>query len=183
MKSFLMGIASFIFAMYFFLFLHDYNINKYYLEELKFTCEEASAAGSLFINWKEYGEGIIVFNYTESEKAIYNVIATKLNYDLNQDTFEMTPKENSYWKGNIEVDIVFYDQSNLSDSNVELPENGENFPIPETEKFTGQRRITEPSVGVKINAGKPNYKLKYLNINDNIRSSGHAWRPWGEDGT
>ena len=183
MKSFLMGIASFLFAMYFFLFLHDYNINKYYLEELKFTCEEASAAGSLFIDWEEYGEGIIVFNYTESEKAIYNVIATKLKYDLNQDTFEMTLTENSYWKdNNIEVDIVFYDQSNLSNNNVEPPENGENFPIPGIEKITG-KPITEPSVVVKINAGKPNYKLKFLNINDNIRSSGHAWRPWGEDGT
>ena len=163
MKSFLMGIASFLFAMFFFLFLHDYNLNKYYLDELKFVCEEASVAGSSFINWKEYGEGRIVFDYNKAEEAIDDVIIDML--DLESD---MSPKDTSYWTSNITRDIIYYDDKLTS--------------YPETDPNTGLS-ITEPHVIVKINAGKPNYKLKFLNINDNIRSSGHAWRPWGEDGT
>ena len=178
MKSFLMGVASFLFAMYFFLFLHDYNLNKYYLDELKFTCEEASAAGSLFISWEDYGDGIIVFNYEESEKAIYSVIAEMLKLDLDINNFNMKRKNNSYWKDdNIEVNIVFYDEHEFSNSGVNPPKIGKRFSIPD--ERTG---ITEPSIIVEINAGKANYRLKYLNTNDNIRSSIHTWRPWGEDG-
>ena len=163
MKSFLMGIASFLFAMFFFLFLHDYNLNIYYLDELKFVCEEASVAGSSFIDWEEYGEGRIVFDYNKAEEAIDDVIIDML--DLESD---MSPKDTSYWTSNITRDIIYYDDKLTS------------YPV--TDPNTGLS-ITEPHVIVKINAGKPNYKLKYLNINDNIRISGHAWRPWGEDGT
>ena len=157
MKSFLMGIASFLLALYFFLFLHDYNLNKYYFNDLKIVCEEASAAGSLFINWEEYGEGKIVFDYEEAEEAIDAVIITML--DLNP--HDMSPKETSYWTSNITRDIIYYDDNPTSDS-VTDPNTG----LP----------ITDPHVIVTINAGKARYRLPFLkDIPENIRSSAHSW--------
>ena len=186
MKSFLMGIASFLFAMSFFLFLHDYNLNKYYLDELKFACEEASVAGCLFIDWEQYGEGKIVFNYDQSNKAIKFVISSMLK--LGRDN--MMPENHPYWKDEIEVKVTYYDESDIDSENVnicyEIDEStGLHIAIKRCGKGLDESTgldIKEPSIIVEINAGKPNYRLKYLNINDNIRSSGHAWHPWGEDG-
>ena len=176
MKSFLMGIASFLFAMSFFLFLHDYNLNKYYLDELKFVCEEASVAGSSFIDWEEYGEGKIVFNYDQSNKAIKFVISSMLK--LGRDN--MMPENHPYWKDEIEVKVTYYDESDIDSENVNICYKKDE----RTGLYIAKKGCDEePSIIVEINAGKPNYRLKYLNINDNIRSSGHAWRPWGEDDT
>lgn len=155
-----MGACSLLLSIMFFLFMHDYNMNKQAIENLKFVCEEASVAGSLFIDNEQYGEGKIIFNKIEATKAIDAVIISMLNLQT-----DMTPKSNSYWREKIERKIQFFDNSNTT------------FPCDFIDSDTGYYILMRgPHVIVTINAGKPRYTLSLLkNGPDSIRSSGHEW--------
>lgn len=169
MKPFLMGVATLIFSLTFYLFIHDYNENKLANNELRIVCEEASVAGSLFIDLEEYSEGRIVFNRGQGDAAIRDIIIESLKLDES-----LSPKVNSYWRDPIKYEVYYFDDS---DATPELPCHsfkdeiiGEDIEI----------IIKEPQVIVTINAGKGRYTLPFLrNLSDNIRSSSHSWSEVG----
>lgn len=160
MKPFITGVASLLLSLLFYLFLHDYNLNKQALIDLKVVCEEASVAGALFIDEAEYGEGRTVFNQTESIKAIEAIIIAMLELDD-----DMTPTHNTYWQDQIKYKPYFYDDSNTT------------YPCLFEDADTGYTvLIKSPTVIVTINAGAGRYSLPMLRTNqDNIRSSSHVW--------
>lgn len=160
MKPFIIGTAAILLSIIFYSFMHDYNLNKQALEDLKVVCEEASVAGALFIDNTEYGEGKIVFNLAESNKAIEAVIIAMLELDN-----AMNPTTATYWKEKIAYKTYFYDDSNTT------------YPCLFSDTDTGYTTLIKaPTVVVTINAGKGRYALPILkNGGDNIRSSAHTW--------
>lgn len=163
MKPFLMGVATLIFSLTFYLFIHDYNENKLANNELRIVCEEASVAGSLFIDLEEYSEGRIVFNQGQGDKAIRDIIIKSLKLDES-----LSPKVNSYWRDPIKYEVYYFDDSNT------------NFPYYSFKDELIEKDIEiiikEPQVIVTINAGNGRYTLPFLrNLSDNIRSSSHSW--------
>jgi hypothetical protein len=160
MKPFIIGVAALLLSLIFYLFLHDFNMNRQAFEDLKVVCEEASVAGALFIDQEEYSEGRIVFNQAESIKAIEAVIKTMLRLDDN-----MMPTPESYWQEQVTYRTYFYDDSNTV------------YPYLFVDPETGYTHlIKSPYVVVTINAGEGRYTLPFLRTGlDNIRSSGHTW--------
>lgn len=161
MKPFLIGMASFLLAAMLYSFVHDYNLNRHALNELRLTCEEASAAGALFIQNEDYSRGQKLFNKTESLKAIDAVMQEILKLDE-----DMNPVMGSYWRDTVQYSAYFYD-----DSNTVYPYS---FEDPSTGFTT---LVTEPTVIVTINAGKARYAMTLLmNGPDTIRSAAHEWK-------
>jgi len=163
MKPFLMGIATLIFSLTFYLFIHDYNGNKLANNELRIVCEEASVAGSLFIDLEKYSEGQIVFDQGQGDAAIRDIIIESLKLDES-----LSPKMNSYWRSPIKYEVYYFDDSNT------------NFPYYSFKDELIEKDIEiiikEPQVIVTINAGNGRYTLPFLrNLSDNIRSSSHSW--------
>lgn len=165
MKPFLMGIATLIFSLTFYLFIHDYNGNKLANNELRIVCEEASVAGSLFIDLEKYSEGQIVFDQGQGDAAIRDIIIESLKLDES-----LSPKANSYWSDPIRYEVYYFDDSNTT---FEPPYRSFKDGLIEEDI---EIIIKEPQVIVTINAGKGRYTLPFLrNLGDNIRSSSHSW--------
>jgi hypothetical protein len=160
MKPFIVGAASLLLSIMFYSFLHDFNMNKQALEDLKTVCEEASVAGALFTDNTEYGEGRIVFNQGESKKAIEAVIIAMLELDDH-----MNPTASTYWQDTVTYKAYFYDDSNTT------------YPYLFTDPETGYTTLIKaPTVVVTINGGVGRYALPLLrNGAGNIRSSAHTW--------
>lgn len=159
MKTVLFAFPLLIICIMFFSFQHDSNLNRHYLNELKYVCEEASVAGTLFIDNNSYSDGRIVFNRSESIRAIEEVIKYHLN--LNDD---FTPKPGSYWTDKITYKVYFYDDSNTV------------YPALFSDIDTGYTHVIKsPTVIVTINAGSAPYHLSFLKNDVNIRSAAHAW--------
>ncbi len=160
MKPFIAGTAALLLSIVFYSFLHDFNLNRQALEELKVVCEEASAAGSLFIDDEEYAEGKIVFNQIESVKAIEAVIIASLELDSNMD-----PSVATYWQKKITYKAYFID------------DRATDYPYLYIDSDTGYTTLIKaPTVVVTINGGKGRYALPLLkNGSDNIRSGAHTW--------
>lgn len=158
MKAFLFGIAAFIFAMFVWLFCHDYDLNHIYYMQLRAAAEEASVAATIFTNPEEENEGRIVFNQEEGHKAIRAMIETMLKTDS-----DLNPLESSYWQDKITYTAYFFD-----DSNTAYPQT---FTDPETGFIF---EVKKPSVIVTINAGKARYTFDEIAKNvSNIRSAAH----------
>lgn len=160
MKAFIVGAAALILSLFCYAFNTDFNLNKHANNELRFVCEEASAAGTLFLEMNQFSTGRIVFNREESLRAIEAVIISMLKLDVN-----MNPTSESYWQEQISYNAYFYDDSNTT------------YPYLFTDPETGfVYLVKKPTVIVTINAGKARYSLQFLkNGPDNIRSAAHAW--------
>lgn len=160
MKPFIIGLAAFILSITCYSFLHDYNLNRHGLADLRMVCEEASVAGSLFYYTIQYSNGKIVFNQVESKKAVEAVIAAMLRLDNG-----LNPTRGCYWQNQISYKIHFFDDSNTV------------YPYLFVDPDTGYTHLVRtPTVVVTINAGKARYTLPFLkNGADNIRSAAHAW--------
>lgn len=160
MKSLLIGVPVIVLSLILFSFQHDSNLNRHYLNELRVTCEEASVAGATFIDSREYSEGRIVFNKTESLKAIEAIIKESLFLDS-----YMRPVNVSYWTDQVTYKAYFYDDSNTT------------YPDFFTDEDTGFTYVVKsPTVIVTINAGKAPYRLSFLkNLGSNMRSAAHVW--------
>lgn len=159
MKQFILGIAIFFISMLFTIFHQDYNLHQEHLFNLKFITAETAAAGAQFIELEEYKEGGLVFNQEEGKKACEYIIQKQLSLDE-----DMNPSIDSYWQGQIKCTIEFFDDSNTTFPFLYSRDNG-NFTL----------TITEPTVVVVLNAGKPRYRL-YNNTSDVIRIAAHSWK-------
>ena len=102
----------------------------------------------------------MIFNKTESIKAIEEVIKVHLNLDDN-----FMPLHNSYWTEKVTYKAYFYDDNNCT------------YPYLFTDDITGfSYVIRNPTVVVTINAGKARYSLSFIKSNsDNIRIAAHTW--------
>lgn len=159
MKAFIVGAAALILSMFFYSFNNDFNFNKHANNELRFVCEEASVAGTLFQQKDQYSMGKIIFNQEESIKAIEAVIVSMLKLDEN-----LNPTYESYWQERIRYKAYFYDDNNTTYPYL--------FIDPDTDFVC---LIKEPTVIVTINAGKARYSLQFLkNGPNNIRSAAHT---------
>ena len=160
MKPFIFGLATFLLSITCYSFIHDFNLNKHGMAELRMVCEEASAAGTLFTDKNQYSNGKIVFNQTESKNAIEAVIAAMLRLDG-----DLKPTRESYWQNQIRFKTYFFDDSNTT------------YPFLFVDPDTGYTHLVKtPTVIVTINAGKARYTLQFLkNGPDNIRSAAHSW--------
>lgn len=145
MKWFITGWAFAIIASFSLVFQHNYNLHQEQMEYLKYVSQEAAAAASQYFYKDKYGDGYLIYNKDEGEKAAKAVIISLLK--LNPD---MTPTENTYWKrtNKITFDIKYFDEENNT------------FPMDYTYTHPkGNTNLTMfgPSVIVRINVGKAKY--------------------------
>jgi hypothetical protein len=159
MKSLIVGLALSILFVSFTIYQQDHNSYIRALESLKYVADECSASASLYFDKSEYAEGRMVFNQSEGIKAIEYILKKGLKLDDS-----LNPLPNTYWTEQVDYKVYFYDDSNST------------FPFlfvdPDT-SFT--KTISEPTVIVTINAGKPRYRLSFITASDAIRSSSYEY--------
>ncbi len=159
MRDMLFGIAFLLVYTISTVFQQDYNLNQRQLEKVKFVCEEASASASLYHSKTEYAEGREVFDQAEGKKALEDQIKTLLYLDSS-----FIPTASSYWRDKANYKVYFFDDSNTT------------YPYVFVDPDTGYTRtITDPTVVVTINTGRPRYRLSFITLTDTIRSSSHEW--------
>lgn len=159
MKPLIVGLALAILYTSFMIYQQDNNQFIRALEDLKYVADECSDSASLFYNTSQFGKGKKTFNQIEGKKAIKDILKKNLNLD---DT--LTPLPGGYWTETIEYDVYFFDDSNTT------------FPYLFTDPKTSySKTLTEPTVIVTVNAGKPRFRLSFLNPSDAIRSSAYEY--------
>jgi len=159
MKPFIFAMALTILYTTFSIYQHDHNAFIRQQEQLKYVADESSASASLFYDTTEYSEGRKVFNRTEGIKALEDILKRNLKLD---DFF--IPLPNTYWREKIEYKVYFYDESNTT------------FPFVFTDPTTSYvKTLTEPTVIITVDAGKPRYRLSFLNPVNTVRSSAYEY--------
>lgn len=159
MKSYIIGVALFFVFMIFTTYQYDYNMHQEQVYSLKFVAEEVVAGAAQYFLIDQYINGYLVFNKEQGILAVEYIL--QKNLKLNSDLF---PGTNSYWVQQIQYDIKFFD-----DSNTNFPYLYEDI----INSFT--LTITNPTVVLTINAGKPRYKL-IDNPPDVICIAAHEWK-------
>lgn len=158
----------------FFVYQVDSNLFLRFQEDLKFQADEASNTGSLFYNLTLFGEGVKVFDTATANTKIHDLI--RLNMYLDSD---LKPIANNYWTDSLTYYVYYFDHSNT----IKTYRNGAlqsqlpfTFNYMFTEPLTGyQKLITEPTVIVTIDAGKPKFRLSFLNPSNVIRTSAYEY--------
>ncbi|MCT4687481.1 hypothetical protein [Vallitalea sp.] len=159
MKPFIFTLAMLILFSIFLTYQTDNNTYNRQLEKLKQVADECSAAAGLFYDEDSYSAGLTIYNQEEGKKAIEYII--KKNLGLID---EHSPSDKSYWKDAIKYKVIFFDNSNTV------------FPYSYTDdlnRFT--KLISEPTIIVEINAGKPSFRLKFLQLKNAVRSSAYEY--------
>lgn len=175
MKPLIVGLAVIILYSMFIVYQQDNNMYIRQLENLKYVADEAAASGALFFDEVEYSEGRKVYKKSESNKAIEFMIKDLLKLD---NSFK--PLSNSYWSDTIEYDVYYFDDSKTmtqykNNNLVKIePFSSYGFMF-EDPKAVYIKYIDEPTVIVTINAGKPNFRLSFINTTDTYRSSGYEY--------
>lgn len=137
----------------------DTNMHQRQMAKLKFVCEEAAAGGAQFKDNVQYSQGNYVFNRIESKKAAEYYIKKNLNLD---DSFN--PIGNNYWTDKITYTIEFFDNSNTTFPYLYIHPSGAMVQV-----------ITEPTIVITINAGKPRYR-NIKNVPMAFRVAAHSWK-------
>lgn len=146
MKPLITGLALIIVFSIFAVFQNDNNTYLRQLEYIKYTADECAATANLYYISKDYHNGKKVFNRDECEKAIRDIIVTNLS--LNDD---LSPLSQSYWTDKITYNVYYYDDSNTI------------YPFLFTDSLTGyMSSINKPTVIVTITAGRPRFRLNFL---------------------
>lgn len=159
MKNYIVTCALILLFSMVFVFNFDMNMHRHEINKLKFSCNELSITGSLFIDESGFSNGLIIFNQMESLKAIHHQVKALLKLDDN-----LIPLSNSYWSEQITYNVLFYDDSNTI------------FPYLYIDPVTlYTKTFSAPTVVVRVNAGIPRYRLNFLNLEPQIRSSAHVW--------
>lgn len=138
----------------------DHNFHQIYKNQIKFIAEEAASAAAQFYDVEAYSNGYKIFNKAEGEKAAIYIIKNLMNLDNN-----FNPVGNNYWQDKINIEIQFWDDSNLDtlESTPLIYSSGNHHVI-----------INQPTVIVKIDAGKPRYRiLESFNV---IEIGAHSWK-------
>lgn len=159
MKPFLLTLAMLILFSIFLTYQTDNNTYIRQLEKLKQVADECSASAGLFYDEDSYSKGMTIYNQEEGKKIIHYLIKTSLGL---QD--DLTSLSTSYWKESIQYEVQFFDHSNKT------------FPFMYSDaqnRFT--KVITEPTIIVEINAGKPPFRLEFLQPKEAIRISAYEY--------
>ncbi len=174
MKALIVGLAIAILYSIFLVFQMDNNLYLLKLEELKTVSNECSATAALFYDVNEFKEGRKIFNQEEGNKAIKYLISNNLKLNEN-----MNPT--LYWSDRIEYYVYYFDDSGfMSAYHNELHIKTEPFSYGNiyTDSIEGYKKvITEPIVIVTISAGKPQYRLTFLDLKEihGVRSSAYEY--------
>lgn len=145
MKWLISGSAFLLLATFSLVFQNNYHIHQEQIHHLKYIAQEAAAGAAQYNQKQEYGNGYLVFNQIEGEKAVRHLLRKML--DLNVD---MSPSEKTYWRKTekIEYEIKYFDEKNYT------------FPhefVYENENGKTKLLMTGPSVIVKVKVGKAKY--------------------------
>lgn len=157
MKSFLIGLGIILLYIIFLPYEQDNNTYIRQLENLKYVADECSASASLYLD-NSIKNGDIIYNKTQGKMAIENTLKNNLKLDDN-----LYPMKGSYWNDTIKYDVYYIDDTYT-------------FPYEFKDKRTSYiKLITEPTVIVTIDAGRPTFRLKFLKPQNAIRSSGYEY--------
>lgn len=145
MKWFITGWAFLVLAAFGLVYQHNYNLHQEQIDYLKYVAQEAAAGAAQYFSEEKYGDGYLVYNQTEGNKAA-NAIVKELLY-LNDD---MSPTNKTYWKqtNKVTVELQYFDEENYTfpyDYTYEHPNGSTHF------------IMYGPSVIVKVNVGKAKY--------------------------
>lgn len=175
MKPLIVGLALTILFTSFSIYQLDNNRHIRESEILKYVADECSASGSLYFDKAEFSIGKKVFNDIESLKAIEFIIKKSLHLD---DSFNPLP--NTYWTETIVFDVYYFDDSltmRKYTNGVLVEQNSFNYPYLFVDSKTSYTKaISEPTVIVTIDAGKPRYRLLFLTPTNVIRSSAYEYQ-------
>ena len=159
MKPFLFTIAMVILYSIFLIYQTDNNSYIRQLENLKYVADECAGAASLYYDEELFSKGLIVYNQEEGKKAIEYILKTSLKTES-----DLTPLSNSYWQEQIEYEVYFLDNSNTT------------FPVMFVDNRTSYNKlITEPTIIVTVDAGKPRFRLSFLKPERVIRTSAYEY--------
>lgn len=159
MMKFLIGVLLIFISAWFTAYQDQYNRYERYMLKAKFDAEEVAAAAAQYFMPIEYSEGKYVFNQQEGIKAAEYILKKRLELD---NAFK--PSLNTYWTDTITYKIEFFDDSNTI------------YPYlytHESSYFT--EVITNPTVVVTINLGKPRFST-ISNPTEVFRTAAHTFR-------
>ncbi len=108
MKVLITGIAILILLLQFNLFQLDFDRYLRAIDDLKFQAEDCAVAGTLCIVDDEFAVGNIVYDISQSEVIIYNLLMENMNLST-----AMHANGDSYWLGTLDYTIWYYDDSGL----------------------------------------------------------------------
>lgn len=160
MKTFLMGAAMVLLFTLFLYFQEDHDRFQRYDFRAKYAAEEAAAAAAQYIQNDQYGEGKLVFNQEEAIKAAEYMLKTHLSLDN-----QFKPIPGTYWLDQMSYKIEFFDESNTTFP--KLYEHESNY-------FT--MVITDPTVVITVNLGRPRYRVVFKNAPPVFRTAAHTWK-------
>jgi len=164
MKEMILGLSMSLLMITILLMIGDLDQYKEQRIRLKSVSEEVAASAAQYKTLEEYADGYLHFNQVEGNKAADFTLQRHLNLN---NTF--TPQAPNYWINtpNIEKQITYIDYSNYKTYLVNPADDLEAFPKEYRFTHFGETFTTwllGPSVVVSINAGKPNYRLKFLQL-------------------
>lgn len=158
MKPLLIGLSVIILYITFTPYQQDNNEYMRQLENLKYVADECAASSSLYLD-ESISDSNIVFNRTEGKKAIEKILQDSLKLDNG-----LNPLDGSYWQEKIKYDVYYIDDGNTT------------FPYMFIDKRTGYKKlISEPTVIITIDGGKPRFRLSFLQAKNGVRSSGYEY--------
>jgi hypothetical protein len=159
MKPLITGVAIAILFSMFLVFQQDHNRFLRQQEDLKHIADDVAASTAGYCNEDEYSEGRFIFNQAEGNKVLEYQLKSLLHLN---DSF--VPQDR-YWKDKVSYKVYFFDDSNTT------------YPHIFVDADTGYTKaITQPTVVVTVNAGKPRYRLPFMPLEDTIRSGAYEWK-------
>lgn len=134
--------------------------------KLKYICENTSFNGAQYLNPERYAQGLLIFDYDESLKAIHYGIKSALNvYD------DLTPRPESSLKDSVKYKVIFIDESLIGkvySNGILESQFSFSFPYKYVDTDNGySREVYQPTVFVKINLGNLPMRVgtvKYLSL-------------------
>ena len=165
MKAFIVLTAAFFLNLLFLIDTQDYNMHERYMMKLKFVSRETAAAAAQLYDAEAYSEGRKVFNRSEGLKAAQYIVENNLKVGSTSWGSQITtefghkyegvaaPLEGEYARA-ILITIEFFDDAS---ANNKFSEDDDFYIEYDHDQY--YQTITEPSVAVTINAGKPRYRL------------------------
>lgn len=139
----------------------DMNLLLQKQEFLKYHADEAANTASLHFDEEKYADGLKVFNDSEANAALRDIV--KANLKLNDD---LSPLDNTYWVDNLSYTAYYYDDSLIKREyrdGMLISETDFSYGEMFTDPKTGHSKlISEPTVIVTLNAGQPRVRLEFL---------------------
>lgn len=174
MKQLIFGFGILILWTAFSIFQIDNNKYIRFQEDLKYQADECSSAAALHYNLTQYGNGKKIYDTVKGNNAIENILKLNMNLDNS-----LMPRSNTYLTETIEYYVYYFDDSGFRKvyKNGVLQEKALfSFNYLFVEPLTGyQKLISQPTVIVTVNAGKPKFRLTFIKPDDIIRTSAYEY--------